>query len=121
MYKSIIIIFAVLLLSACFTKKAATTKSVETKPELEAKLKVETKPEVKNQPEVSSALTENGYTIYNQKCSTCHKAYNPGDFTENDWKIIVPDMVKKANQNELTIGPGQQELILKYLIDFAKK
>jgi cytochrome c5 len=115
MYKSIIIIFAVLLLSACFTKKAATTITVEDKP------KVEAKQEVKNQPEVSTVLTENGYSIYNQKCSTCHKAYNPGDFTENDWKIIVPEMVKKANQKELTIGPGQQELILKYLLDFAKK
>jgi cytochrome c5 len=118
MYKSIIIIIVILLLSACFTKKTATTV---TKPKTEVKPKVEAKPEVKNQPEVSSALTENGYTIYNQKCSTCHKAYNPGYFTENDWKIIVPEMVKKANQNELTIGPGQQELILKYLVDFAKK
>ncbi len=109
MKNSYTLLFVLLSIVACVSKK-----SVKPPPAAE-------KAEVKKEIESNLIEIREPILVYNQKCGTCHKPYNPGDFTEADWKVIVPDMVNKANQHELTIGPGQKEMILQYLIANAKK
>ncbi|MFY8022301.1 MAG: hypothetical protein ACOVP1_13940 [Bacteroidia bacterium] len=109
MNKTYLIVSILILFGACISKKNTTINQVpaasEVKEEVSTPIIQETNPEF----------------VYKQKCGACHKPYHPSDFTETDWKIIVPDMVNKANRNSTQIGPGQQELILKYVLMNAKK
>lgn len=109
--KTISTLACFVLLIACVSKKPLTPTASPISALPEPQL------EVKNTP----THTEEAGLIYSQKCGMCHKPYFPTDYSASDWKIIVPDMVNKANRKEVTIGPGQQELILQFLIANAKK
>jgi hypothetical protein len=109
MVKTVSLILTFTLLMACVSKKTI--------------VKTEPQPPVENVERVSPLINQefNPVYVFNQKCGSCHNPHNPADYTETEWKIIVPTMVNKANEKEITIGPGQQELILNYLLQNAKK
>lgn len=109
MTKTVSVILVFTFFIACVSKKPVVKTTAPTPAE--------------NKVQVSPFLNQDQSPemVYNEKCGSCHKAYNPADYTEADWKAIVPNMVSKANETTINIGPGQQELILKYLSLNAKK
>ena len=66
-------------------------------------------------------LTE-GYTIYKNKCGSCHYLYRPDKYSEEKWKQEIPEMGEKAK-----LDSKQVELITRYILtaketnSFAKK
>ncbi|MEI6310872.1 MAG: hypothetical protein WCP57_01300 [Bacteroidota bacterium] len=65
----------------------------------------------------------NGGTIYSAECGVCHGLKKPNARSEDEWKAIVPNMVQKANTKagKIQITPGQEQLILKYLVVMCNK
>lgn len=59
-----------------------------------------------------------GKAAYEQYCAECHRLKKPTKFTEEEWKKIVPKMVKKSNKKfpDNLIDEPTKELILKYVI-----
>jgi hypothetical protein len=48
--------------------------------------------------------------LYQAKCSKCHHTYDPNDYPDEEWKLWLLKMGKKAK-----LKPGQQDLISRYL------
>jgi cytochrome c5 len=63
-----------------------------------------------------------GYSIFNYKCTTCHEVKMPQDFSVEDWNSIMPKMGRKARldsteynevfhyiltKREAILGPGK--------------
>jgi cytochrome c len=63
----------------------------------------------------------NGKMLYEQDCAECHRLKLPESKKDNEWNTIVPQMVKKANQDAgyKKIKANDQELILHYLITMS--
>lgn len=103
------LISAVLLLVACSPKLAAPTQAdVE---------RVSAK-----HPDYTLASLQEGRSLYQTHCGTCHGLKKPSAFAEADWQKIVPAMVKKANKKagKESISAAQQALILQYVSAMTK-
>jgi cytochrome c5 len=66
----------------------------------------------------ASSLAEvpEGKQLFESNCVRCHKLKNPGDFSTEEWKEIVPRMAEKAKIDETTKGK-----ILEYVLANAKQ
>lgn len=51
--------------------------------------------------------------IYDSKCAKCHRFYEPKDYSEDEWRLWMAKMSKKAKLN-----PGQDRLLNRYLDSF---
>lgn len=51
-----------------------------------------------------------GQKLYLSKCSSCHRLYDPGEFTPSQWDTILFSMRKKAKTS-----PEEEAEILKFL------
>jgi cytochrome c5 len=71
-------------------------------------------------PNYSLTAFNEGKTLYETNCATCHMLHDPRTQNEFAWNEIVPDMVKKANRKGSTIDSTQQDLILKYVVALSK-
>lgn len=60
-----------------------------------------------------------GKADYEKYCITCHGLKKPEKFTELQWNVIVPEMVKKANKREKVVDEETQESILRYLVTMS--
>jgi len=61
-----------------------------------------------------------GKSLFETKCTVCHKAKNPASKSEDEWKEIVPKMAARSkNRGKGEIDAQSQELILKYLITMS--
>lgn len=69
----------------------------------------------------TNPLLAQGKNLYQQKCTLCHAAKAPYDYTATQWKKIVPNMVIKANEKEELISKKDAEIILDYVIHLAKE
>ena len=70
-------------------------------------------------PGYSLAELEQGKANYENKCTMCHGLKNPKSESEEEWRKIVPNMVKAANKKTETIDPKTEESILKYVITMS--
>lgn len=58
-----------------------------------------------------------GYELYQAKCGLCHGLKDPMRYTEEQWNILVPGMVRKANDKKNTqITSEQENQILAYVL-----
>ena len=58
-----------------------------------------------------------GKFLYEVNCALCHDLMLPSSEPEDEWRTIVPDMVKKANKkNGNTLDAAGEEQILRYVI-----
>ncbi len=107
--KRLIIIFSVVLLSACSSVKLLTPTQADV-------------------DRVSGKY--NGYTLadlnagkalFEQKCTQCHRLRDPARKTADEWIKIVPEMAQKADKKKRAkkIDSNEQKLILQYLITMS--
>lgn len=62
-------------------------------------------------PGTSFASLKKGYSIFNVKCTSCHLAKKPQDFTEFAWTGIMRRMARKAK-----LDSSQYDLVLHYVL-----
>lgn len=67
-------------------------------------------------PDYTLAQLNQGKTLYEAHCGTCHALKSPTSEPESEWKEIVPEMTVKANKKGAEIDAAEQELILRYVI-----
>ncbi len=71
-------------------------------------------------PGYTLAELNEGKSIFEQNCQSCHGLKDPVSRTAEEWKEIVPVMVPKANKkNDNAITPEAQDKLLKYLITMS--
>ncbi len=51
---------------------------------------------------VSTGELAKGRGLYELKCAKCHKLYDPSDYSEEDWRLWIGKMRKKAHLNDET-------------------
>lgn len=105
--KNLLIATTILLLTACAAKKIAISQTDVDRGA--AKF-----------PGLTFASLNQGKADYETNCQACHALYSPAAKTEEQWRKIVPNMVKKANQNrnsvQTPIDSTMQESILRYVV-----
>ncbi|MCD6013057.1 MAG: cytochrome c class [Flavipsychrobacter sp.] len=63
-----------------------------------------------------------GKAVHDEKCTVCHGAKRPSDYTEEQWRKIVPAMATKAQESGTKPITGtDQDMILKYVITMGAK
>ncbi|HMT74840.1 MAG TPA: hypothetical protein PKA77_12290 [Chitinophagaceae bacterium] len=67
-------------------------------------------------PGITITELKNGYKLYINKCSACHKLHNPNEYTAVKWKPILAEMFAKAKLTE----DDSKLLISNYLVAKSK-
>ena len=52
-----------------------------------------------------------GYSIYDDKCTDCHRTKKPDSFTVDEWNSIMPKMGRKAK-----LDTTQYKLVFRYIL-----
>ncbi|MDF3027398.1 MAG: cytochrome c class [Fluviicola sp.] len=99
------------ILVACGTAKNSTPK-VEVMPTQGDVDRVQTK-----FPGYTLDELHEGKKLFEANCNLCHRLKKPASEPEEEWRTIVPRMVKKVNNKEgHHVDPAGEEKILRYLI-----
>lgn len=106
--KSTVLIVATLVLVACGTKNEGVTVTTVSNQEYVDRV-------ADKFPGYTEAEFLNGKTLYAQHCKRCHGLKAEDNYTEAQWRKIVPPMAQKAK-----IDAGTEETILKYVVARAK-
>lgn len=71
---------------------------------------------------VSLAELQKGHGLYTMHCGNCHPMKKPDSRTVEEWKSIVPRMVKKVNKQSgtTTLTAADESLILQYVTTMAQ-
>jgi len=102
--KKVVTIFCVSIFAACVaTSKFAPT--AEDLPAMQAKV-----------PGLTYDEAIQGYKLYANNCSNCHRLHNPKEYTAVQWNKILPEMFGKAKLS----NKDQEELIQNYLSSKSK-
>lgn len=111
--KKIYIVAAVALVVAVACKSKKEVVAVAVDPGVAAVKRGETK-----FPGYTAAMYAEGKTINETYCGGCHSINHPDSESEEAWKKIVPNMVKKTNRKagSTVITPEKEEVLLKYLL-----
>ncbi|MBK9070526.1 MAG: hypothetical protein IPL79_05935 [Myxococcales bacterium] len=67
------------------------------------------------QADVPLAELQAGREAYIAKCSSCHLAIAPADFTASEWPVHVDDMAERSK-----LSATQREHIVRYVTAYAK-
>lgn len=67
-------------------------------------------------PDITLARAEQGYTVYKEKCSACHRLHAPSERTPAQWDTILAKMLPKAKVHE----DSTKNLITDYLHALSK-
>lgn len=109
--KSLLVGVGIAILVACGTAKNSTAK-VEAMPSQGDVDRVQTK-----FPGYTLDELYQGKKLFEANCNLCHKLKKPASEPEDEWRTIVPRMVKKVNGKEgHSIDASGEEKILRYLI-----
>jgi|SRR6185312_9370339 len=65
----------------------------------------------KQWPGTTSDILIEGYNLYEDKCTDCHDAKLPQDFSVEDWNAILPKMGRKAHLDSL-----QYKSVYRYIL-----
>lgn len=72
-------------------------------------------------PGYSLKELNNGKSLYEQNCNTCHGLKKPSARSKTEWEEIVPRMVIKANKKKPeSLNTQDEQLILRYLITMGQ-
>ncbi|MNV05344.1 hypothetical protein D3C71_956770 [compost metagenome] len=107
----LLVVACTAILVACGTAKNSGAK-VESMPSQADVERVQAK-----FPGYSLTDLNDGKKLFEANCAMCHGLKKPASRTEEQWKTIVPRMVKKANgKNGNTLDAAGEEKILRYVI-----
>ncbi len=67
-------------------------------------------------PNTTLQELQQGYNLYNNNCSSCHRLYSPNEYNIQNWKSVLPRMFIKSKITD----NAQQLSITKYIIPKAK-
>jgi cytochrome c len=68
-------------------------------------------------PGYTLAEFNQGESLYETKCTLCHTAKTPQNFTEEQWSKLVPGMAAKANNKKAAgLTKADEDLIYKYVV-----
>jgi len=67
-------------------------------------------------PQTTLVELERGRSLYVERCSGCHRPYEPDTFAAGSWPGRVGDMAKRAN-----LGTESRKLIVLYLVTLAAR
>lgn len=111
MKKQLLIAACTAILVACGTAKSGSAK-VESMPSQADVDRVQAK-----FPGYTLNDLHEGKKLFEANCALCHGLKKPDSRTEEQWKTIVPRMVKKANgKNGNALDASGEEKILRYVI-----
>jgi len=51
--------------------------------------------------------------LYLSRCTSCHRLYDPRNYSDDEWKLWMAKMSRKAK-----LDPNQKELLYRYLEDY---
>ncbi len=108
----LLVVACTAILVACGTAKNSSGAKVESMP---SQADVE---RVKDKfPGYTLTDLNDGKKLFEANCALCHGLKKPASRTEEEWKTIVPRMVKKVNaKNGNTLDASGEEKILRYVI-----
>jgi cytochrome c5 len=114
MKKSLLFLSIITFVVACNSaKKATTTETTAVPTDIERGQKL--------YPGYTLAELNEGKSLYDAKCSTCHDLVKPSHESPEAWKKIVPKMSEISNKDGKTISSKEENLILKYLVTMSSK
>ena len=111
MMKRPVLVFAagIAILTACNVFNHSTTETIPTQADVD---RVQTK-----FPGYTLEDLNEGKKLYETNCALCHKLKKPSAESEEEWRKVVPPMVKKANgKNNNALDAKAEEKILRYVI-----
>lgn len=110
MKKLAILISLTIFLASCFASKTLTTPNQADVDRVKTKY-----------PDYTLADLNHGKSLYTEHCGTCHGLKNPSDFTEEQWKKIVPNMVAKVNKHGNILDQKAEQDILRYTVTMSRR
>jgi hypothetical protein len=70
----------------------------------------------KKVPGITIERANQGYMLYQNKCSGCHRLYSPSEYTISKWEKVLPEMYIKAK----LVSGEEKFLIRDYLFALSK-
>lgn len=70
-------------------------------------------------PNYTLSELNQGKTLFERNCKSCHGLKNPTSRSEEKWRKVVPVMVKRVNRKQTVLSPQDEELILKFVITMS--
>lgn len=126
--KKLVYLSIALLAAACTPKGATTTTSTTTTTTTTtASANGPSQADVDRMstkyPGYTLAELTQGKQLYQDNCQTCHNLKSPRSRDEAGWKEIVPDMVKRVNNQPTPshLDAKAEEAILRYLVTMSSK
>lgn len=110
--KSLLAAVGIAILVACGTAKNSGNAKVEVLPTQGDVDRVQAK-----FPGYTLDELHEGKKLFETNCNLCHGLKRPASRTEDEWRKIVPRMVKKVNSKEgHSVSADGEEKILRYVI-----
>lgn len=104
MQKSIVIITGILL-TACATSRLMTPTQADAD-------RIQIK-----YPGYTLAELNQGKSLFEKHCGTCHAYQKPASHSEEEWTKIVPGMSQKVNEKEGNVLDAKaSDMILRYVL-----
>jgi hypothetical protein len=108
--KKTVVVLLVLGLAACVSSRAIMAPTQTDVDRMQSKF-----------PGYTLTDLANGKTLYEENCGNCHGLKKFNSETEEDWKKIVPNMVRKANKKGSSIDQKGEDDILRYVITMESR
>jgi hypothetical protein len=64
----------------------------------------------KKYPDLTMAQMHEGFTLFSDKCSSCHRLFKPKELSLFEWDKALPEMKMKAKLND-----KEYDLICRYI------
>ena len=117
--KTIALLFSIAIIVVCCksaqpagsTKPAATTQPVSAPKSSLAPVESDVAIANAHWPGTTMDNLNQGYSIYDDKCTDCHRTKKPDSFTVDEWNSVMPKMGRKAK-----LDTTQYKLVYRYIL-----
>lgn len=110
--KKLSIITLIAILSACATKAPKASKE----PAAPAFTSADVERAQAYYPGMNVESLSAAKSLYEESCGNCHALKKPSDRSEEKWRKVMPDMVKKSNKKGASLTPENEKQLLAYVL-----